>query len=470
MNTKPRTVFKLLIFVYSFLFAFRTTAQQSKIDSLQKLLLTQKEDTNKVNTLNLLGREMELTGDFDKGINYSQQALQLATVIASREERNGKQSLIQLAAKKAIAKAHNELGNCNREKGNYPDALKEHFAALKLREEIKDKKGISASLCNIGNIYTEQKDYPKALDYYFKALKMDEDLGDKNGITADLGNIGIVYKAQGAASTEASAKVELFSKALDYHFKALKMKEELGNKNGIANTLGNIGNVYTEQKDYPKALDYHFKALKMDDELGNKNGIAINLGNIGALYLKEKKLADAKTYINKSLSLAKQIGWREGCKGNYQELSSLDSMLGNYEGAYAHYKLYIIYRDSINNEESTKKQTQTEMQYEFDKKETQTKAEQDKRDAVAATESRKQKVILASVISGLALVLAFAGFVFRSLRITRRQKQLIETQKHLVEEKQREILDSIRYARRIQTALLPTESYIDKMLKRFIKN
>jgi hypothetical protein len=66
-------------------------------------------------------------------------------------------------------------------------------------------------------------------------------------------------------------------------------------------------------------------------------------------------------------------------------------------------------------------------------------------------------------------VLLFAGFIFRSLRITRKQKQIIEQQKHLVEEKQKEILDSIHYARRIQTALLPTDKYIEKSLKRLIK-
>jgi hypothetical protein len=46
---------------------------------------------------------------------------------------------------------------------------------------------------------------------------------------------------------------------------------------------------------------------------------------------------------------------------------------------------------------------------------------------------------------------------------------LIEKQKRFVEEKQKEILDSIYYARRIQNAILPTEKYIDKTLKRLMK-
>ena len=83
----------------------------------------------------------------------------------------------------------------------------------------------------------------------------------------------------------------------------------------------------------------------------------------------------------------------------------------------------------------------------------------------------------------MLLVVLFAGFIFRSLRITRKQKTIIELQKlkvdeaykelnqqnieilaqrneiekqkKLIEEHQKEIVDSITYAKRIQTAKLP---------------
>jgi hypothetical protein len=67
--------------------------------------------------------------------------------------------------------------------------------------------------------------------------------------------------------------------------------------------------------------------------------------------------------------------------------------------------------------------------------------------------------VIGSVAFGLLLVIIFAGFVFRSLKATRIQKIIIE-------EKQKEILDSIHYAKRIQTALMTNEKYIEKNLKR----
>ncbi|HTL83008.1 MAG TPA: 7TM-DISM domain-containing protein [Bacteroidia bacterium] len=45
------------------------------------------------------------------------------------------------------------------------------------------------------------------------------------------------------------------------------------------------------------------------------------------------------------------------------------------------------------------------------------------------------------------------------------QKQQVEKQKEILEEKNKEILDSIHYAKRIQDSLLPSEKYIDRKLK-----
>jgi tetratricopeptide (TPR) repeat protein len=54
-----------------------------------------------------------------------------------------------------------------------------------------------------------------------------------------------------------------YAKALEYYFKALRINEEIENKEGQAINLGNIGNVYSDQGNYAKALDYYFKALKI---------------------------------------------------------------------------------------------------------------------------------------------------------------------------------------------------------------
>ena len=119
------------------------------------------------------------------------------------------------------------------------------------------------------------------------------------------------------------------------------------------------------------------------------------------------------------------------------------------------------------------------MNYDFEKKQAKERADQEKKDAVAATEVKRQETIRNFIIAGLTAVLVFALFIFRSLRLTRKQKNIIELksreteeqkkivekQKQHIEEKHKEVTDSIRYARRIQLGLLPTEKYIGRILK-----
>ena len=91
-------------------------------------------------------------------------------------------------------------------------------------------------------------------------------------------------------------------------------------------------------------------------------------------------------------------------------------------------------------------------------------------------EKKKQNLVLLLVSCVLILVFVFALFIFRSLKITRKQKTVIELkkketeeQKRIIEEKNKDIIDSIHYAKRIQQALLPTEKYIAKKLNSLTK-
>ncbi|MEO6304978.1 MAG: hypothetical protein ABIP51_17585, partial [Bacteroidia bacterium] len=124
-----------------------------------------------------------------------------------------------------------------------------------------------------------------------------------------------------------------------------------------------------------------------------------------------------------------------------------------------HYKQFIIYRDSLNNESTRKASIRSQLNYEFEKKEAVIKEQQEKERVVAEEKNRFQQIVIFSVIAGLLLVIIFAIFISRSLRVTKQQKLIIE-------EKQKEILDSIRYAKRIQTSLLPSEKYLAKHLAR----
>jgi len=272
-----------------------------------------------------------------------------------------KQSLkirLEINDKRGIAGSYGNIGLIYDYQGNYPEALKNHFASLKANEEIGNKKGIVASYGNIGLNYDNQGNYSEALKNYSVALKTAEDIGDKYNIANTYNNIGVIYKKQGN-----------YSEALKNHFACLKIMEELKVKMGIASSYNNIGTIYKEQENYTESLRHQLAALKIREEIGDKNGIAMSYGNIGNIYTRQKKYDDASLNLNKSLALSKEIGSLDGIKESYGSLAELDSARGDFKQAFEDQKLYMITRDNLVNEESTKKIAQIEMQHKFDKKE-----------------------------------------------------------------------------------------------------
>ena len=429
MKIRHLLLFSILVYCYQL-----GAGQNHVIDSMQNVLKIEQDDSNKVNTLNALSGKLRGIAKYDTALacaNYAQ-------VLAEK-----------LSFKKGITAAYRNMGLTYDYQGNYPKALDCDNKALLINQEIGNKEGMARNLRNIGNVYDDQGNYSKALEYDFKALAIDQEVGNKSGISGDIGNIGIVYNDQGD-----------YSKALEYDLKSLSIDKEMGNKEGIAADLGNIAVIYTAQGNYAKTLEYDFMALAINKEIGRKIGIVFNLNSIGGIYTKQKNYKRAKEILDSSLVLSQNIGEKNLIKRTYSEMTKLDSATGNYKTALEDYKSYVIYRDSLVNEANTK----AEMSIEFEHKEAVRKAEQDKKDALTKAEERKQIIITWSVLGGLILVLAFAGFVLRSLRITRRQKADIENKNKVIEEKNKDILDSITYAKRLQDAILPPISLVKQFL------
>lgn len=123
------------------------------------------------------------------------------------------------------------------------------------------------------------------------------------------------------------------------------------------------------------------------------------------------------------------------------------------------------------------------MQFEFDKQTATDSIAHAKENEIKEVEISKQKAELKAkqnqqivLYGGLILVLVFAGFMYNRFKVTQKQKLVIEEQKQIVEsahllleEKNEEIIASIRYAKRIQDALLTSQKYIERNLQR-LKN
>lgn len=478
MELPNRTILIAYSCLFFILLHCNSFAQNSKIDSLLTLLKIQKEDTAKVNLLNNLCWEYVKTGEYEPALRIGNEALQLTTVILNLNQGG---EIINQTAQRQQAKALNNIGSVYREQGNFSKGLEYFLKALKISEKSGNRGNVASNLGNIGLVYYNQGNNTKALKYFHKALylllpavnsRSNDNTPDKSNAAAIYGNIGNVYKEMGDKSKiHAHERDSLFNKALENYEKALIIKEELRDLRGIAIWLGNIGGVYKEQGDFPKALEYYLKALKIHQETGNKTHLASVLGEIGSLYTSLKKYREAEYYILKAISLTDSIGAMDIKKDQLSFLSTLFFEKGEYKSAYEYFQLYSIAKDSVFNEEKSNEIIRQEMNYSFERKEAAAQAAHDKQAAVAAEVNKNQKIIIWLTVLGLLLTMTLAGYIFRSLRFSDKQKHIIELQKNevsrqkeMVEKHQEEIIDSINYAKRLQDAILPPFSLIKNSL------
>lgn len=164
--------------------------------------------------------------------------------------------------------------------------------------------------------------YPQAVNYYERSLKIREEIGDKKGIAASLFNIGNIYLRQSN-----------FPQALEYNQRSLIIEEEIGNKEGIANSLGNIGYIYSLQGNYTKALDYLLRSLKTREEIGDKIEITNSLGNIGFNYKEQGNYLKALEYYKRGLKIQEEIGYKKGTGNSLNNIGEIFYEQGNYPKA-----------------------------------------------------------------------------------------------------------------------------------------
>jgi two-component system, NarL family, sensor histidine kinase UhpB len=353
-----------------------------RVDSLQNLVKTLRDDTTKANALSDLSGELWHKSRYEEAKAYGNQGLALAerlnfkdgiarisTILGMICDSQGDyyealknhQTTLRISLEKndtqGMGDAYNNIGLIYWETGNYPEALKCHLASLKFSESKGDKYRMSSSYTNIGIIYDDQGNYAEAMKYYTASLKISEERKFNFGIGICHGNIGVNQRLQGN-----------YPEALASQNKALKVWEKMDNKDGISSCYAEMAEVYHLQKNYSEALTNYNRALKLSQEIGDKRGVALQNIRIGEVYTLLGKKAEAKQFLLNGLSISKAIGHKENIRSAYSALAQLDSLMGNYQQALRHYKLYTSYKDSLLNETNTKQIAQMKEQYESEKK------------------------------------------------------------------------------------------------------
>ena len=458
MRSLQQSILKLFILVHCSLL---THAQNPTIDSLKNVLETQKEDTNKVNTLNAICKKLIEDQDTSMIFKFADQAIELADKINFTKGKATALGWIANmyvfrfnypAARKYILEAL-EIRNIQKDKKsaadlnmalaslygieeNYPEALKIFYSNLKLLAAIGNNAGIINTWINVGTIYYLQENLTEALNAYQQSLKLLEGTGMKSQLAQNHCWIAGVYVKQGN-----------YKKSLQEDSIALKLYEEIGEQEGIAEVYSIDGNAYEKEGEltlqlgnkvladtfFAKSLAQYFAMVKIFETMRNEDGIAEGYLHLGNLHNKLNRISRARDYYQKCLKKAALINKKQYIRDSYLGLSLLDSIQGKYKQAYDHYKTYTVYRDSLVNEEGIKKSESYKLQYEFDKKEAIAKAQQEKKDAETQRVKNVQYFAIAALGILVLSILLIAFIQWRNSKHRQLANLLLQQQKEKVE-------------------------------------
>jgi tetratricopeptide (TPR) repeat protein len=352
-----------------------------------------------------------------------------------------------------LADAYTALGVYYGRNGNTKESIKQYHEALTIYENANNKKGIERALTSIGIEYRNIDEFAKALDYCKRALKIREETNDRESLPDVWNQIGIIYKWSKDTAN-----------AIRSYQKSLECARQINDDYSIAAAMLNLGIIEQDHKRYDNAIKNYEESLERFKKIKSTNGIAYALNSLAITYDLKGESKKALSYARQGFDLSIKLGYPEGIMNSRDILGNIYESLGMYKEAFENEKYFYQLKDSLMNADKQKEALKTQLEFENQKKLLEVKKEQESKDLVAKQEKKQHLIIISFVVLCLLIVVVFTGFLFNRFRLIKKQKNIIEAQNHLVTEKNREILDSISYAKRLQEAILPPMAEVNKFL------
>ena len=417
-----------IILLLQLIFLFPVDGQEREIDSLKNLVKTG-NDSAKFYALAWLGFKEKKQED---RYNYRMQALQFAEKIGN---------------KKFQFKANKYLGFMNETMGAYDKAIEYYKQMEQLARKMDDAKLLSITFQHRGDILLNLKEHESALKWYRKRLNVAR--------TIDQKSMGDAFNSLGTAFKELGQ----LDSAIHYHQLALKNRKATGQELRESFSLNNLGLVYKKKGDYDEAIRFLKQSLEIKTRIQDIEGMASSNINIGNTLNIQGRYKEALGYLERGIVFADSaendiflINGYEGAVSAY--LENDNSKVAKY------FDNLISLRDSRYDQSAVAQARDLEAKYHIEEKE-KLFAIQKEKDALekAALDQKNQslKLQMYLALGVMVAVLALVFFVIRASLQRKKSNTILATQKAEIEQKNKDITDSINYARNIQEAMLPLE-------------
>src|SRR6266498_952378 len=182
------------------------------------------------------------------------------------------------------------------------------------------------------------EDRRKSVEKYHDALEMYRRATDRNGEAETLNNIGEVYWSLGETR-----------KALEKYNEALPIYQAAGDRRGEAGTLYNIGAVYWSLGEMRKALEKYNETLPIYQAVGDRRAEAIILNSIGLVYDSLGERQKALEKYNEALPLSRAVGDRNGEAAALSNIGLVYRLLGETQKALEKYNEALLLDRAVGN-------------------------------------------------------------------------------------------------------------------------
>jgi serine phosphatase RsbU (regulator of sigma subunit) len=415
-------------------------------------------------------KKIALRVDKDSATKLYVKIANVFTGVNSDSVRKYAQIASNMAAPNSVSKGDVlvQFGNSYHMENKVDSALKYYNNALVYFQKIGNDKGIGKVYQSFSLVKRTNGDIEGAIADNKKALEIYEKINWPLGLVNINNNISNLY-----------IDLKKTDLALIHSRKAFALSLALNDSIKYFNMMMQLGVRLNDAAKYDSALIYLKGPLSFFERNGFNNYLLILNSNLANVYWKlNKNTTQTKYYLYKSLEYSNLAGTIDNVKHIYRDLAMCYILEKKTDSAEVYFFKTLAINDSINFQKGLEVSKELETKYETEKKELQIKNQSFEIEAQEKQNKQKSLIILfgtlALVGTGFFAAMAFINFkkAKKANIIIENQKMEVELkneevthQKELVEEKQKEIIDSINYAKRIQQAVLTGSDVWQKVSK-----
>jgi serine phosphatase RsbU (regulator of sigma subunit) len=349
-------------------------------------------------------------------------------------------------------------------KGLFKESIQELTDVLEYTEKY-NLEALKGRIYLIFGFAYRAFDFERALKYFTLCMESCDDDTLNNDLNYALNEIGNLYITQGD-----------FKKAEQFLFRSLKIRETIGSPALLSYSYHDIASMYSESGNYREAIDWFLKSAEITEQQNDLWGLAITYCSIGRAYRNSKAYSSAESYLHKAMEIARKINMKTVYQTVYLEMYEFYQEREDYRQALFCYKQQKYYNDSIFEEEKQQQLKVLESRFESLQKDREISKQKEK--------LNQQRQLMFSAIVFIVLLLAGGVFIYRQYLYKKRlsnmlteqnaeiesqrdeiatqrdeiasQRDQVTEQKNQIQEILADVTSSIRYAQRIQEAMLPT--------------